>query len=127
MTKFESLLEDFEKILTKLDEVLKLEKTEINRDSAIQRFEIAVDLAWKTLKTYLEEYKGIICRSPKGCFREAFSQGIIDYDDYWIKIIDFRNQTAHLYNEALADKIYDELPKVLEFLKILYNSLKSEK
>ena len=127
MTKFESLLEDFEKILTKLDEVLKLEKTEINRDSAIQRFEIAVDLAWKTLKTYLEEYKGIICRSPKGCFREAFSQGIIDYDDYWIKIIDFRNQTAHLYNEALADKIYDELPKVLEYLKILYNSLKSEK
>jgi nucleotidyltransferase substrate binding protein (TIGR01987 family) len=109
MTKFESLLEDFEKILTKLDEVLKLEKTEINRDSAIQRFEIAVDLAWKTLKTYLEEYKGIICRSPKGCVREAFSQGIIDYDDYWIKIIDFRNQTAHLYNEALADKIYSKL------------------
>jgi hypothetical protein len=48
MSKFESLLEDFGKILTKLDEVLKLEKTEINRDSAIQRFEIAVDLAWKT-------------------------------------------------------------------------------
>jgi nucleotidyltransferase substrate binding protein (TIGR01987 family) len=124
MTKFESLLDDFEKILTKLDEVLKLEKTEINRDSAIQRFEIAVDLAWKTLKTYLEEYKGIICRSPKGCFREAFSQGIIDYDDYWIKIVDFRNQTAHLYSENLADKIYDELPKVLEYLKILYKALK---
>jgi len=127
MTKFESLLKDFERILTKLDEVLRLEKTEINRDSAIQRFEIAVDLAWKTLKTYLEEYKGIICRSPKGCFREAFSQGIIDYDDYWIKIIDFRNQTAHLYSETLADKIYSELPKVLEYLKILYNALKSEK
>jgi len=127
MTKFESLLEDFERILTKLDEVLRLEKTEINRDSAIQRFEIAVDLAWKTLKTYLEEYKGIICRSPKGCFREAFSQGIIDYDDYWIKIIDFRNQTVHLYSETLADKIYNELPKVLEYLKILYNALKSEK
>jgi nucleotidyltransferase substrate binding protein (TIGR01987 family) len=127
MTKFESLLDDFEKILTKLDEVLKLEKTEINRDSAIQRFEIAVDLAWKTLKTYLEEYKGIICRSPKGCFREAFSQGIIDYDDYWIKIVDLRNQTTHLYSETLADKIYEELPKVLEYLKILYNSLKYEK
>jgi nucleotidyltransferase substrate binding protein (TIGR01987 family) len=127
MTKFESLLEDFEKILTKLDEVLRLEKTEINRDSAIRRFEIAVDLAWKTLKTYLEEYKGIICRSPKGCFREAFSQGIINYDDYWIKIIGFRNQAANLYSETLADKIYDKLPKVLEYLKILYNALKSEK
>jgi nucleotidyltransferase substrate binding protein (TIGR01987 family) len=127
MSKFESLLEDFGKILTKLDEVLKLEKTEINRDFAIQRLEIAVDSAWKTLKTYLEEYRGMICRSPKGCFREAFSQGIIDYDDYWIKIVDFRNQTAHLYSEALADKIYNELPKVLEYLKILYNALQSEK
>jgi len=29
---------------------LRLEKTEINRDSDIQKFEIAVDLAWKTLK-----------------------------------------------------------------------------
>jgi nucleotidyltransferase substrate binding protein (TIGR01987 family) len=73
-------------------------------------------LAWKTLKTYLEEHRGIICRSPKGYFREAFSQGIIDYDDYWIKIIDFRNQTANLYSETLADKIYNELPKVLEYL-----------
>jgi len=35
MAKFESLLEDFEKILIKLTEVLNLEKTEINRDSAI--------------------------------------------------------------------------------------------
>jgi len=127
MTKFESLLEDFERILTKLDEVLKLEKTEIIRDSAIQRFEIAVDLAWKTLKTYLEEYKGIICRSLKGCFREAFSQGIIDYDDYWTKIVDLRNQSAHLYSETMANKIYEELPKVLEYLKILYNALKFEK
>ena len=125
MKKFESLLEDFGRILTKLEEVLKLEKTEINRDSAIQRFEIAVDLAWKALKAYLEVYKGIICRSPKGCLREAFSQGIINYDDYWIKIVDFRNQIAHLYSEKLADKIYDELPKVLEYLKTLYNSLKS--
>jgi nucleotidyltransferase substrate binding protein (TIGR01987 family) len=124
MTK---LKEDFQKILIKLEEVLNLKKTDINRDSAIQRFEIAVDLAWKTLKSYLEESKGIICKSPKGCLREAFSQGIIDYDDYWIKIVDFRNQTTHIYNEEFADKIYNELSKILEYLKILYKSLKSEK
>jgi hypothetical protein len=34
-------------------------------------------------------------------------------------------QTAHLYSEKLADKIYDELLKVLEYIKTLYNSLKS--
>jgi len=122
MTKLESLKEDFKKILIKLEEVLNLEKTDINRDSAIQRFEIAVDLGWKTLKSYLEESKGIICKSPKGCLREAFSQGIIDYDDYWIKIVDFRNQTTYIYNEKFANKIYNELPKIL--VKKLYSSLK---
>jgi nucleotidyltransferase substrate binding protein (TIGR01987 family) len=120
MIKFESLKEDFQKILIKLEEVLNLEKTDINRDSAIQRFEIAVDLGWKTLKSYLEESKGIICKSPKGCLREAFSQEIIDYDDYWIKIVDFRNQTIHIYNEEFANKIYNELPKILEYLKKLF-------
>jgi nucleotidyltransferase substrate binding protein (TIGR01987 family) len=124
MTKLESLKEDFQKILIKLEEVLNLEKTDINRDSAIQRFEIAVDLAWKTLKSYLEESKGIICKSPKGCLREAFSQGIIDYDDYWIKIVDFRNQTTHIYNEEFANKIYNELPKISEYLKKLFEKLK---
>jgi len=124
MTKLESLKEDFKKILIKLEEVLNLEKTDINRDSAIQRFEIAVDLGWKTLKSYLEESKGIICKSPKGCLREAFSQGIIDYDDYWIKIVDFRNQTTHIYNEEFANKIYNELPKILEYLKKLFEKLK---
>jgi len=55
------------------------------------------------------------------------SQGVIDYDDYWIKIVDLLSQATHLYSESLADKIYCELPKVLEYLKILYNTLKSEK
>ena len=97
------------KSLTLINKKLRLEKTEINRGSAIQRFEIAVDLAWKTLKTYLEEYRGIICRSPKGCFRKAFSQGVIDYDDYWVKIVDFRNKTPHLYSKSLAEKFITNL------------------
>lgn len=65
--KLEKLTKDLEKILLKLEEVLSLEKSEINRDSAIKRFEIAFDIAWKALKTYLEEKYGIICKSPKGC------------------------------------------------------------
>lgn len=43
MTKFKSLLEDFKNALSRFEEVLKLEKNEIVRDSAIQRFEIVFD------------------------------------------------------------------------------------
>jgi len=122
--KLEKLTKDLEKILLKLEEVLSLEKLEINRDSAIKRFEIAFDIAWKTLKTYLEEKYGIICKSPKGCIREAFTQGLIEYDDYWLKIVDLRNSTAYIYSEYMADEVYEELPKVLLYLKTLYNKMR---
>jgi nucleotidyltransferase substrate binding protein, HI0074 family len=122
--KLEKLTKDLERILLKLEEVLSLEKSEINRDSAIKRFEIAFDIAWKTLKTYLEEKYGIICKSPKGCIREAFTQGLIEYDDYWLRIVDLRNNTVHIYSEYMADEVYEELPKVLVYLKTLYNKMR---
>ncbi len=90
------------------------------RDSAIQRFEFTFDLAWKSLKLYLEEVERLECRSPKGCLRLAFSVGLIDNDPYWLQICDYRNLTSQTYDEELADKIYEELPKVLEYFKRLY-------
>jgi nucleotidyltransferase substrate binding protein (TIGR01987 family) len=78
MTKFEALKKQYQKTLSRFEEILKKEKNEIIRDSAIKRFEFTFDLAWKTIKAYLEEKKGISCFSPKECFREAFRQGLID-------------------------------------------------
>ncbi len=120
MTKLESLIEDYGSILKRFEEVLREEKTDIIRDSAIKRFEISFDLAWKTVKAYLEERHNVTCVSPKTCFREAFRVGLIDYDEVWTKLADDRNYTAHVYKEALAEKIYKELPEALTaFQKLL--------
>ena len=120
MTKLESLIEDYGSILKRFEEVLREEKTGIIRDSAIKRFEISFDLAWKTVKAYLEERHNVTCVSPKTCFREAFRVGLIDYDEVWTKLADDRNYTAHAYKEALAEKIYKELPEALAaFQKLL--------
>ena len=116
MSKLEALLEDFKKSLERLEEVLRMEKNAVVRDSSIQRFEIAFDLAWKTLKEFLAEQHGIQCGSPKSCFREAYRQGLIEYDDFWIEITDMRNETAHSYSEKTAEKVYQVLSKIaLEF------------
>lgn len=48
MSKFE----DFDKAIRKLGGVLEVEKTEMTRDSAIKRFELCFDLAWKTIKDW---------------------------------------------------------------------------
>ena len=123
MTKFEATFKQFEGALNRFKEVLSVPKTDIVRDSAIQRFEFTLDLSWKTVKAFLEEEKGIVCASPKECFREAYRQGIIDYDNEWLKFVDMRNETAHIYKEETAEKIYAHLPNVLKHLEILYKKI----
>ncbi len=110
----------FSKAITRLEEVLELDKTDVTRDSAIKRFEICFDLAWKSIKNYARK-EGIECNSPRMCFKTAFKLNLIDYDEKWLKGIEDRNTTSHLYNEKLADQVYQRLPEY----KSLFDSLLS--
>jgi len=121
---YEKHLQQFENAVTRLHEALLQPKNEFIRDSAIQRFEFCVDLSWKTLKRFLKDESGIICTSPKNCFKEAYSASILDYDDYYLKLIDLRNLTSHTYHEPLAEKIFAELPKAEKAFQKLITILK---
>lgn len=123
MTKTEALFKQFQNAVDRLDDVMKKEKDEYIRDSAIQRFEFTFDLSWKLIKAFLEDKKGLICSSPKECFKEAYRQKIIEYDNFWMLMTDKRNKTTHLYNEKMADEVYDILSKSLTYFKILLNNL----
>ena len=124
MTKLKSEKEKFLKTLKKLEEILKKEKNEEYRDSAIKRFELCFDAAWKALKSYLYQEKGITCLSPKDCFKEGFKRGVINYEDLWDKICDERNLAVHTYDEKFADALYNKLPKFLELFKELKEKIK---
>jgi nucleotidyltransferase substrate binding protein (TIGR01987 family) len=119
MTKLEAQSKQFERALLRLDEALAEPKTDIVRDSAIQRFEFTLDLGWKTLKTFLEDKKGIVCASPKECFREAYRQSVVGYENEWLKLVDMRNETVHTYNEETAEKIYLELKGAMKYFREL--------
>ncbi len=124
MTKFDAQKEQLTTALTRLKEVLAQPKTDITRDSAIQRFEFTLDLSWKATKTFLEEKKGVVCASPKECFREAYRQGIITYEEAWLHFVDMRNETVHTYNEVVAEQIYGQLPSVVKHVDELLNALR---
>lgn len=126
MTKYESSKSDFASVLARLKEVLAVPKTAITRDSAIQRFEFTLDLAWKTTKTFLEDSRGIRCASPKGCFREAFAQGLIEHDPFWLDLVDLRNDTVHTYKEELAEAVFAQLSRAVEYFDLLLISLEKE-
>jgi len=114
----------FQDSVSRFQEILHEPKTVANRDSAIKRFELTFELSWKTLQKYLKS-KGVIPRSPKDTFKEAFSQGMIADDPLWIKMIEDRNLTVHTYDETLADKIYDHLKNYLGLFDSLKDKLKS--
>lgn len=112
----------FEKSLQRLKEVLKEEKTVVNRDSAIKRFEFTVELAWKCAQKFLRE-EGIICRSPKECLKEAFKFGLVKDDPKWIEMLEDRNLTVHTYDERTAEEVFSRLPNYLEILNSLKEGL----
>jgi len=116
------ILKDFEKAVKRLEEVLKLKKTKVVRDSAIKRFELCFDLAWKSIKNY-SKFHGLECYSPRECFKTAFQLKLIEHDERWLKMIDDRNLTTHLYKESQAEKVYKRLAKYLEMFKNLFEKL----
>jgi nucleotidyltransferase substrate binding protein (TIGR01987 family) len=125
MNKLEALKTQYQKALKRLDEILQKEKDDIVRDSAIKRFEFTFDLSWKLIKVFLEEKKGIVCKSPKECIREAYRQGLIDYDEFWLQMTDWRNEIVHNYGEAFADSLFEKIPRALEHFLLLAKKVSS--
>jgi len=116
------ILEDFKKSIERLEEVLSLEKTNINRDSAIKRFELCFGLCWKVIKNYAAK-EGVECNSPRSCFKTAFQLNLISYDEKWMEMIEDRNLTTHIYKEQYANEVYSRLPDYLELFKGLLRKL----
>ena len=105
-----------EAVDTSLDEPLAL-------DGTIQRFEFTFEIAWKTLKAYLED-QGIISHSPKGCFKEAFRIGWIEEEEPWLSLLQARNMTSHVYNEEMVMDIHKEVKKNHPIFQSLIDTLK---
>jgi len=93
------------KALSQLQKALDQPKSEYLRDAVIQRFEFTYELAWKTLKIYLETID-LLVLNPKETLKVAYQQGILADADAWSELHMNRNLTSHTYDEQLAEDIY---------------------
>ena len=74
----------------------------------IQAFEIVFELAWKTMKDYLE-FSGIIANTPRETIKEAFSANIIANGQMWINMMEARNKTSYEYNEEFFQQVSQDV------------------
>jgi nucleotidyltransferase substrate binding protein (TIGR01987 family) len=104
----------------------KQELNEMEKQGLIKAFEFTYELAWNTLKDYLE-YQGIQgVVGSRDATRYAFSNELISDGDGWMKMLESRNKTSHTYNEETAEEISrDVLTEFIPLFGELENKLKS--
>ena len=99
-------------------------KHDLMRDGVIQRFEYTAELAWKTTRAYLLEQGVLDVKLPKAVMKEAYAAGLIENDGQWNELLQARNLTSHLYDEALVAEIYQQIEQIyLPLLEALLQRL----
>ncbi len=123
--RWKQRFQNFEMAIHQLQEAVNTENpSELEKAGIIQIFEFTFELAWKTVKDFLEE-KEVIVKFPRDTIKEGFMYEIIKDGDLWMDMLQKRNLMAHTYNQhnaALAynlivDQYFDELYDVYLTLK----------
>lgn len=100
---------NYKKALKQLQDAVELmeerELSILEKQGFIQAFEYTHELAWKTLKDFLENRGNTDIYGSRDATKKAFALGIIDDGEIWMQMIKSRNLTSHTYDENTADEI----------------------
>lgn len=127
MKKIDNYLRAISQLETAISAYQGCTDDSLYRDGLIQRFEFTTELAWKSIKEYLEDQgASMAIASPRAVLKEAFSMGIIDDEDIWNKILQSRNLTSHIYDEEtaiiIANQIVNEFIVAFKKLETFYTT-----
>lgn len=93
----------------------------------VQSFEIILELSWKVLKDYLENEGYTEVQTGKRAFRQAFQDGMIENGEVWLKALEMRNSTSHIYDVTLLEELNSfVVESFLPEVEKLHNTLKAE-
>jgi len=99
---------------------------QLEKEGVIQRFEFSFELAWKTLKDYMEEDGFLFATiTPRQVLKDAFAAKILTDGQVWIDMLDHRNLLSHTYNlvkfeeavKAVHNRYLDAFDQLHEFLQ----------
>lgn len=123
--RWKQRFQNFEKAYHLLETAKKIaHPSATERAGLIQFFEVTYELAWKTLKDYLES-QGFQVNSPRDTIKQAFQINLLQDGHTWMEALENRNLTTHTYNEAISLKVESLIKeKYFPLLNQLYDTLK---
>ena len=78
---------------------------EREQQGLIKAFEYCFELGWSTLRDLLLAEGNADLLGSRDTVRLAFSRGLIDDGEAWMRMIQDRNLTSHTYNRVTAEQI----------------------
>ncbi|MEI6749376.1 MAG: nucleotidyltransferase substrate binding protein [Bacteroidota bacterium] len=108
--RWKQRFQNFLKAFTLMKEAIDAFDTlsDLEKEGLVLRFEYTFELAWKTLKDFLEA-KGVELSFPRDVIKEGFSTQIIANGEVWIEMLDNRNLTAHTYEEKIFKEVLQNI------------------
>ncbi len=124
--RFIQTFSNFKKAVNQLE--VFIEKDNINKFEALgllHCFEYTFELAWKTMKDYLEN-EGFEVNSPREAIQTAFQIELITDGHVWIDVLNKRDLIANTYDQNKVSEaeeliIYKYYPEIKEFSGKLEN------
>jgi len=108
--------EHYQKALRQLSQAVAIRQqrqlSELEKQGMIKAFEFTHELAWNVIKDFFEHQGLTGLMGSRDAIREAFRRGLIDDGDGWMEMIRSRNQSAHTYNQDVADEIADKIVRL---------------
>ena len=82
----------------------------LEKEGVIQRFEYTFELAWKTLKDFLEAGGLVISPvTPRQVIKDAFAAKVLADGQAWVDMLDHRNLLSHTYDRAVFENAVDTI------------------
>jgi nucleotidyltransferase substrate binding protein (TIGR01987 family) len=105
--------QNFERALSLLEEALQhgpAALSQLEKEGTVQRFEYTLELAWKTLKDYLEA-SGLVLTAvtPRQVIKDGFAAKLLVDGQVWIDMIDHRNLLSHTYDPVNFEDAVDAI------------------
>jgi len=105
--------ENFQKAFGQLTKFIdKAELSELEEQGLIKAFEYTFELAWTTLKDFLEYRGQSDIYGSRDAIRKAFQLNLIADGENWMDMLVSRNKTSHTYNKETADEICQAVKNV---------------
>lgn len=101
---------NFKKAFNQLEIAVDMdEHSDLEREGLIQRFEYTYELAWNTMKDFLEDQGYQNITGSKDAVRQAVKSGLINDGEMWFDMIESRKLTSHTYDEETSKQIAENI------------------